>query len=147
MSHSKGEHKDGISQPTFPESTSLTSLCVMILKHAPQAKAPGQVNRPFHKMGVCFGQLSLQYPGGGSLPRAFSLVFQIFGVRKCNPPRPPEPGTQQASPLWVVHVGWLWWGSELVWEQGVQPSGSGRAAGAALGWVLGLYLKQDHCGV
>lgn len=51
MNHKEGKRKDGFSQPTFSEY--LHSLCVTILKHAPQPKALGQVNRLV--LFNCFG--------------------------------------------------------------------------------------------
>ena len=33
FSKAKEEYKDGIPQPTFPESTSIASRCVVVLKH------------------------------------------------------------------------------------------------------------------
>ena len=38
---------DGISPPTFPESTLEASRCVANMKHTPQAEAPGQIHGPF----------------------------------------------------------------------------------------------------
>lgn len=46
-SEAKGERNDGISWPTFPESTSVASRCVTNLVPILQAEAPAQVNRRF----------------------------------------------------------------------------------------------------
>ena len=65
-SEAKGECKDGIAWPLFPESTSVAPRCVTNLKPTPQAEAPGQVNRP------------PQFSRGGNLSRTVSLIVSIL---------------------------------------------------------------------
>lgn len=54
-SKARKEHEGGVSLPTFPGSSSIVSRCVANLKPSPQAKAPGQINRPFFlgRLGAC----------------------------------------------------------------------------------------------
>lgn len=72
------ELRDGIRWSTAPESTSVATRCMVNLKPAPQAEAPGQVDRPFfidRFGGSGFNVLSVQYPGAGNLPRTVSPII------------------------------------------------------------------------
>lgn len=69
-------------------SCSVASECVANLKSAPQAEAPGKVNRPFRRRtGECFTLCLCSALGvGGSLQRIISDYFSPMEPRNVTPP-------------------------------------------------------------
>lgn len=94
MSYRKteGEHKDGICQCAFRESSSVASGCVLILKVPLRLKLQDKELGFFHRPGVCFRLLSVWCPGGGGLPSTHSHRYSPMGPRDTShPPNPPQP--------------------------------------------------------
>lgn len=101
-----------------PESTSIAFKCVVNLKTASQAEVLGV----FIAIRGCASVCVCSALGVGAGQEWSLWCFQIGGTQKLKTNWPPEPGTEEVSPMWAVaarargHALLLWQGFQWAWD-------------------------------